>query len=372
MDEQCNVCANICESGDQFEDTQESIHFRKVINTYRSYRPHSLRRLARTSEYLSSLPESHRQKLLKYQSHLEDVRNCIEQNATLMKEIIVDVSRMFENIEYPNCEKGDNCRNAVRPTTVDTEKTYSVLKQIVREWSADGINERKICFQPILNEINERFADRVKSEVSILVPGAGLGRLAYDIAVQGYTCQGNEYSLLMLFTSNFILNKCKGTDLFTIYPWIHQYHNNLFAVDQIKAVKFPDADPSAIPAGTNFSMAAGSFIEVYTNKNKWDCVATCFFIDTSHNVLAYVETIWNCLKPGGIWINFGPLLYHFADMPNENSIEPSYDILREAILSFGFEMAKEQTDVRCHYTQNFRAMLSYEYRSVFFVCIKPS
>lgn len=39
----------------------------------------------------------------------------------------------------------------------------------------------------------------------------------------------------------------------------------------------------------------------------WDCVATCFFIDTAHNVLDYIETIWNILKPGGVWINLGKL-----------------------------------------------------------------
>ena len=44
-------------------------------------------------------------------------------------------------------------------------------------------------------------------EISILVPGAGLGRLAFEIARRGYTCQGNEFSLFMLFASNFVLNK---------------------------------------------------------------------------------------------------------------------------------------------------------------------
>lgn len=39
--------------------------------------------------------------------------------------------------------------------------------------------------------------------------------------------------------------------------------------------------------------------------DSWDCVATCFFIDTAHNVLDYVETIWKILKPGGVWINLG-------------------------------------------------------------------
>lgn len=43
--------------------------------------------------------------------------------------------------------------------------------------------------------------------MQILVPGAGLGRLAFEIAKRGYSCQGNEFSLFMLFASNFVLNK---------------------------------------------------------------------------------------------------------------------------------------------------------------------
>ena len=45
------------------------------------------------------------------------------------------------------------------------------------------------------------------TEVNVLVPGAGLGRLCFEIANRGYTCQGNEVSLFMLFASNFILNR---------------------------------------------------------------------------------------------------------------------------------------------------------------------
>lgn len=44
--------------------------------------------------------------------------------------------------------------------------------------------------------------------IKVLVPGAGLGRLAFEIARQGFQCQGNEFSLFMLFASNFVLNRC--------------------------------------------------------------------------------------------------------------------------------------------------------------------
>jgi len=39
-----------------------------------------------------------------------------------------------------------------------------------------------------------------------------------------------------------------------------------------------------------------------------------------------------------MWINLGPLLYHFSDLPNEDSIEPSYQVVREVIVGIGFEI----------------------------------
>ena len=37
----------------------------------------------------------------------------------------------------------------------------------------------------------------------------------------------------------------------------------------------------------------------------WDAVVTCFFIDTAHNIVEYLEIIYKVLKPGGVWINLG-------------------------------------------------------------------
>lgn len=47
---------------------------------------------------------------------------------------------------------------------------------------------------------------------------------------------------------------------------------------------------------------------------------------------------YRILKPGGIWVNLGPLLYHYSDMPNEGSIEPTYEDLLIIIKSTGFQI----------------------------------
>lgn len=41
----------------------------------------------------------------------------------------------------------------------------------------------------------------------------------------------------------------------------------------------------------------------------------CRQIDTAPNVIQYIEAIKHCLKPGGFWINHGPLQWHFESSP---------------------------------------------------------
>ena len=93
---------------------------------------------------------------------------------------------------------------------MDIEKIQSTLKQFVRDWSDTGKEERDASYSPILKELDRLHPieeGKSRSDIKILVPGAGLGRLAWDIAKKGFECQGNEFSLYMLFGSNFVLNR---------------------------------------------------------------------------------------------------------------------------------------------------------------------
>lgn len=118
----------------------------------------------------------------------------------------------------------------------DLERVQTTLKQLVRDWSSEGAKERLMCYQPIIDELLRTFPKNLwlvhttiffvqycnhhriyqfiafvlysdPANIKVLVPGAGLGRLAFEIARNGYECQGNEFSLFMLFASNFVLNR---------------------------------------------------------------------------------------------------------------------------------------------------------------------
>jgi carnosine N-methyltransferase len=87
-------------------------------------------------------------------------------------------------------------------------------------------------------------------------------------------------------------------------------------------------------------------------------------------VVQFIETIYHILKPGGVWINLGPLLYHYSDVKNEKSVEPSFEVVCEVIKNIGFEMEQCKTGLKTKYCQNPKSMLQYEYDSVYFVCRK--
>ena len=58
-----------------------------------------------------------------------------------------------------------------------------------------------------------------------------------------------------------------------------------------------------------------------------------------------MQVIHRCLKPGGYWLNAGPLLYHWSSESDITgfvpSLELSLEVLQSAARSIGFELVKE-------------------------------
>ncbi|CAL5203490.1 unnamed protein product [Lathyrus oleraceus] len=261
---------------------------------------------------------------------------------------------------------------------VDVDKVRCIIRNVVRDWAVEGQKERDQCYKPILEELNSLFPNRSKeSPPACLVPGAGLGRLALDISCLGFISQGNEFSYYMMICSSFILNHCETAGEWTIYPWIHSNCNSLSDSDQLRPVSIPDIHPASAGITEGFSMCGGDFVEVYSDASQigaWDAVVTCFFIDTAHNIVEYIEIISQILKDGGVWINLGPLLYHFADtygQDDEMSIELSLEDVKRIALNYGLEFEKERT-IETTYTTNPKSMMQNRYFAAFWTMRKKS
>lgn len=97
---------------------------------------------------------------------------------------------------------------------------------------------------------------------------------------------------------------------------------------------------------------------------------TCFFIDTAHNVIEYAETISHCLKPGGVWINLGPMLWHHEGTKDGVSISLSYDELKDVLKAMGGWRFEQETTCRSTYSTSKTSMMRNVYDSKFFVARK--
>ncbi|KAG1730248.1 N2227-domain-containing protein [Suillus paluster] len=276
-----------------------------------------------------------------------------------------------------------NHRGKYKPTDFDMDKLRSTLKQFVRDWSEEGKEERETCYTPMKDALVAHFSDQPpesRQNIRVLVPGAGLGRLAYDVANLGFACQGNEFSHYMLLASYLILNRTDAIGQYTIYPYIHSFSNLPNREAMLRPVKIPDVLPSALPAGSNFSLVAGDFEEIYgaeyeeddleLQAGQWDAVLTCFFIDTAKNIVNYLRIIHRILAPGGVWINMGPLLWHFENnATNDPSVELDLGEVKTLAQKIGFVISNERT-IDTTYTRNSQSMLGYVYRTAFWTATK--
>ena len=118
-------------------------------------------------------------------------------------------------------------------------------------------------------------------------------------------------------------------------------------------------------------MTAGEFLELYHYDGQWgqwDCVATCFFLDCAHNVVEYLECIGRLLRPGGLWIHFGPLMYHYtSDAADELSIELDWESIKAIAPAFQLILQEEETQIRCNYIPDHGGMHTTQYKCVFAV-----
>ncbi|ORX45078.1 N2227-domain-containing protein [Hesseltinella vesiculosa] len=349
-------------------EAMEMKHFQKVLLAFLYYRSHSLNYNHRRRRDFLALPEHHKRLVPEQLEKIDLMDTKIEANTRLFRDIVKHSNIFSSNDVAQLCDPGKGRDIPVKPS--DMDKVRSTLKQFFRDWSSEGKQERDTIYLPVIEQLHAAFATvpvENRGDVRVLVPGAGLGRLAYDIAAQGYSCQGNEFTYFMLLASNFILNNVAEKEQYETYPFIHSFSNLPSAASQLTPVRIPDIVPGNLPAGTDFSMVAGDFLEVYgtpESQGTWDCVVTCFFIDTAHNIIEYMELIHGLLKPGGTWINIGPLLYHFEDIPGEASVELSLDQVKRVAKDLGFEFQNEST-LDTTYTSNPESMLTYLYRSAF-------
>eukprot|EP00598_Pedospumella_elongata_P010457 CAMPEP_0185003614 /NCGR_PEP_ID=MMETSP1098-20130426/76952_1 /TAXON_ID=89044 /ORGANISM="Spumella elongata, Strain CCAP 955/1" /LENGTH=475 /DNA_ID=CAMNT_0027531297 /DNA_START=74 /DNA_END=1501 /DNA_ORIENTATION=+ len=444
-------------------DEEEKDHWFNVLRTFLFYEEFVAFDLGRRQEHINRMPAKYADRLPNPTfEKFSALHHAAEGNQDFFKDMVhFHVTDSFHAPPGSNAKPVMPTKAGVPIELGQQHRNNAVLHSLVREWSEAGAKERETTFQVLVDELKLRLPVTAENayKQKVLVPGCGLGRLPLEIASAGYTCQGNEFSAFMAVASNFVLNGLTESGAYRVYPWISNVCNvvkiedslqhydipDRAAVDMLNAFSPPpvsniadssDSEPDSVeraqtvdgnhssrvwrrhysknrPTDSSnyeerddpneffpkFSMAAGDFVEVYTNlKSKriqdlggeesvdsgasnWDAVVTCFFVDTAPVVLDYIEAIFRMLKPGGVWVNLGPLLYHWAaaadahvdqaeDPRYRQSVELSYEELKHVIKGYGFEFLSESWH-DCTYTRCDTSMMWTTYKAVQFTVRKP-
>lgn len=274
---------------------------------------------------------------------------------------------------------GRDQKEESRPEEHLMDKITAMFDQITREWTQEGAKERAQSFSIILDCVQALYPPEERQKVRILVPGCGVGRLPWEIARLGFSVEANELSWFMLLAMRLILS-CANADVYSIAPHATEPKNQVSSTLQNRVLAVPDVNPSLLglkPDGAPFiCLSSGDWLHVYGPEHygKWNCIVTCFFLDTASCLLEYVERISVLLSRGGAWINFGALAYHYAGQesakPSRKTIELTYLELKTALPQFGFQLQEEKTRIECQYCQDPNSLKHRFYDAVYFVAVK--
>ncbi len=315
-----------------------------------------------------------------------------------------------------------------KATPNDLDKARSTIRQLYRDWSHEGAEERDACYNPIFGALADYFGEHPlpRRHIRVLVPGSGLSRLPLELFKAGYTVVANEVSHHQTMAADYIMNGKLKPHHHDLYPFALSFSNHRTRGDQLTKVSIPDLDVHTVLNGwpdpharPTRSTVGGDFCVAFRAprfQERYEAVVTCFFvrmrshlsainadktmqIDTAPNLIYYVDTMKHCLRTSGIWVNIGPLLWHAESRTGENetvgserqssttaevhldiperiginepgTFELSDDEVKQLVTESGFEIIEARQTDPVGYIQNSGSMLQHIYQPSFWVARK--
>ena len=225
----------IMEEDEDSKSSSEYEHMKRVVQTMKNYQDDMINQhIKKQMTLLSNSPLKRKNLytevgLLEY---VDNLVNCIDANQKVLNEILNSAELEIE---------GEEDKNISQTLKIDHMRLNNCLAQIVREWSTEGESDRK-CFQLVQEELRSYFPeteDRHHQDVCILVPGCGLARLPYELALDGFKVLANEQDYFQLATASFIMNHCSRVDSYRIYPCLHDLRNRINTKAVTTPIPFP-------------------------------------------------------------------------------------------------------------------------------------
>src|SRR5579859_4203272 len=224
-------------------DPDEASYLIRTILAFKYYKRQTFAMNHHRMQQFYALSERHRSLIQpKFTEKLQGIDEAIEANAIIASRIARLGEEMYlgglqVRMGGPVVPRQKLSLLGAYLNNRDMDKARSTLKQFVRDWSVEvtislrivlstgckgadpklwtnpecsrssiwkSIHGRKVCFRQTCTNF--------RAQVRVLVPGAGLGRIVYEILRAGYEVQGNELEFSMLMASNLALNELRRTE----------------------------------------------------------------------------------------------------------------------------------------------------------------
>eukprot|EP00747_Dinoflagellata_sp_TGD_P085656 gnl/TRDRNA2_/TRDRNA2_162960_c0_seq1.p1 gnl/TRDRNA2_/TRDRNA2_162960_c0~~gnl/TRDRNA2_/TRDRNA2_162960_c0_seq1.p1 ORF type:complete len:306 (-),score=34.27 gnl/TRDRNA2_/TRDRNA2_162960_c0_seq1:56-973(-) len=175
----------------------------------------------------------------------------------------------------------------------------------------------------------------------MLVPGCGLGRLALELAAAGGTsckvvANDESVSTLAAFVGLLRLRNL------TVFPALWSANGLGETGQHLRAAEAFVPKELAAAAG-NLHVWHGDFTGS-SGPVGFDAVVSAFFLDAVASLPDAISAVARRLRPGGVWVNVGPLRFHHEDTPHFSFAE-----LAALVAAFDFDIEEDTSLGDCEY-----------------------
>ena len=127
--------------------------------------------LKRRKDHYLRLPTELQARLPRaYVERFDMIRHCGKSNTSFFKDLIAfQYNHFFDFPRVPSKLDGPPIHIS------QMHRVQAVLHSLNREWSVNGAEERKQCFDPIINQLMTHLPINNNEVYKVLVPGCGLG-----------------------------------------------------------------------------------------------------------------------------------------------------------------------------------------------------
>ncbi|OQE37952.1 hypothetical protein PENCOP_c009G06145 [Penicillium coprophilum] len=332
--EHTRLLQNLQRSSGKWDSTHPRHRLLTALHGYTCYKDKSLAEVDKWRNLYKNVPKRQRTLLestIHYTRKINTIEHLLDTNAKLSRSM-VDYGLSFYNISQSELDEFIK-ESESQQRSADRTSVSQGMKHFVRDWADEGHEERQQSFGCILNSLAQM--PRTKERpLRVLLPGSGLGRLAHEVdKLGGFDVTMNEWSAYMNLAYRYVSSLSVPNSV-QFHPYIDWWSHHATTDDLQRSITFPDEviHPSSV------LLVEGDFTTVFAeHTGLYDIIVTLFFIDTARNLITYLETIHRLLRPGGRWVNLGPLLYGTAPF-----VQLSLDEIVALSASMGFEF--QETD----------------------------